>query len=187
MGRLDLLPDNISEPKDLVDAFRSRRPHGQLNEADRTVLQAPEFARGWNEIARAVRHGLSLEPKLRELVICAVGTLTGAQYEVAKHAPEFLAAGGSREQLDAIDDVDSAADNTAIFDAVERAALQLAIEMTRNIVVRDETFENVRQSLGSQKKVVELIGCISMYNMVARLLMALKIELTGPSPSVEST
>jgi alkylhydroperoxidase family enzyme len=176
MCRLEALPESISEPKELVAAFRSRRPDGQLNEVDRIVLHAPAFARGWNEIARAVRNDLSLDSKLRELVICAVGHLNGATYEVAKHGPEFLAAGGSPEQLEALNNIDAALENGELFDIDQRAALKLALEMTRDVIVNDETFEDARKCLGSSKKVVELVGCISMYNMVARLLVALKVQ-----------
>jgi alkylhydroperoxidase family enzyme len=183
MGRLELLPECVAEPKDLVEAFRSRRPNRQLNEADRTVLHAPAFARGWNAIARAVREELSLDPRLRELVICAVGSLNGARYEVVKHGLEFIAAGGSSEQLQAIEDVDSAARNVVLFDGVERAALKLAIEMTRHIRVSEETFAEVRHSMGSSQKILELVGCISMYNMVGRLLVALEIEPAAAQPN----
>ncbi len=37
---------------------------------------------------------LTLQPRLRELVICAVARLNGADYEFAQHAPEYRRAGG---------------------------------------------------------------------------------------------
>jgi alkylhydroperoxidase family enzyme len=174
--RLPFLPPDIVEPEKLVDAFRARRPGRELNEADRIVLHAPAFARGWNEIARAVRHELSLPPRLRELVICAVGALNGARYEVEKHAPVFLAAGGSPDQLQALANIDVAVDDAALFDGAERAALRLAIEMTRNVTVNDQTFSAVRAAFSDPGQTVELVGTIAMYNMVSRFLIALGIE-----------
>lgn len=174
--RLPLVPPDIAEPKQLVDSFRARRPGGILNEADRAILNAPAFARGWNEIARAVRHELTLPAALRELAICAVGMLNGAAYEVTKHAPVFLAAGGRQAQLDALADIDAAASDHALFDATERAALRLAIEMTRDVTVRDATYAAIADALSDDSHMVELIGTIAMYNMVSRVLVALDIE-----------
>lgn len=173
--RLPLVPPDIAEPGILVDAFRARREGGVLNEADRAILNAPAFARGWNEIARAVRHELSLSATLRELAICAVGMLNGAPYEVEKHAPVFLAAGGRQEQLDALSDIDAAAGNGTLFSVTERAALCLAIEMTRNVKVSDATYGAIAEALDNRTHLVELIGTIAMYNMVSRVLVALDI------------
>jgi alkylhydroperoxidase family enzyme len=174
--RLPLVPEDIAEPRALVEAFRARRPGGALNEADRVVLNAPAFARGWNELARAVRHELSLPPRLRELVICAVGVLNGARYEVEKHAPVFLSAGGSPAQLAALEDIAVASDDEALFDTIERSALRLAIQMTRDVAVEDAVFEAVRAALPDPEQIVELVGTIAMYNMVSRLLIALRID-----------
>lgn len=175
MPRIPYLPENVSEPADIVAAIRKRRG-GTLNEADRTMLKAPAFARGWNQIATTVRHELSLSAKLRELAICAVGMLNGAAYEVEKHAPEFYKAGGSKAQVDALSDVAAASRNTALYDAAERATLLLSLEMTRNIKVTDKTFEAVKAVLPSEQQVIELVGTIGFYNMIARVLVALEIE-----------
>lgn len=174
--RLPLVSPDITDPKWLVDAFRARRAGGILNEADRAILNAPAFARGWNEIARAVRHELTMPAALRELAICAVGVLNGAAYEVTKHAPVFLAAGGKQAQLNALADIDAAAMDDELFDATERAALRLAIEMTRNVTVGDATYAAIADALRDNAHLVELIGTIAMYNMVARVLVALHIE-----------
>jgi len=174
--RLPLVPEHIAEPAALVDAFRARREDRILNEADRAILNAPAFARGWNEIARAVRHELTLPAALRELVICAVGVLNGAAYEVERHAPVFLAAGGTREQLDALNEIDAAARDGALFSPTEQAALRLTIEMTRDVKVSDATFAAIARALDDRERLVEMIGTIAMYNMVSRVLVALAIE-----------
>ena len=176
MPRLPLLPDDLAEPRPLVEAFRARRPDGELNEADRVVLTAPAFARGWNEIAKAVRHELSLPPALRELVICAVGALNGAHYEIEKHGPVFLAAGGTANQLAALSDVAAATENAQLFDEIERAALRLGVEMTRDVTVSDAAFAAVRACMPDPAQIVELVGTIAMYNMVSRFLIALEID-----------
>lgn len=175
MPRLPYLPQDLSEPADIVSAIRKRRG-GKLNEADRITLYSPAFAQGWNAIALAVRQELSVSPKLRELAICSVGALNGADYEVDNHAPVFYAAGGKEAQVKALRNFEAAMKDTALFDASERATLRLTFEMTRNVAISDETFAAVRAVLPSPQQVVELVGTIAFYNMIARFLVALQVN-----------
>ncbi|MCB2025085.1 MAG: carboxymuconolactone decarboxylase family protein, partial [Ottowia sp.] len=89
------------QPKDLVDAILARRGGALLN-LDKALLWSEPLARGWNVYLKAVRTGLPTSRKLRELGICTVALLTGASYEYHHHAPDFLAAGGSQAELDAL-------------------------------------------------------------------------------------
>ena len=175
MPRIPYLPEDFAEPRDVTDSMRARRG-GRLNEADRTVLHAPRLARGWNIIARTVRHELGLPDKLRELVIIGIGVLNGSLFEVKKHAPEFLKGGGTQAQLQALERFEEASANVALFNELERAVMRLTIEMTRSVRVSDATFAAVQRLLGTNEAVVEMVGTIAMYNMVARFLVALQVE-----------
>lgn len=175
MSRTPFLPVDLAEPAGLVAAIRARRD-GRLNEADRMVLHAPAFARGWNELATAVRTELSLSDRLRALVICAVGVLNGADYQVAQHGPLFLKAGGAKAQLEALIRPEAAAEDTALFDVQERAALRLAVEMTRQVAVSDAAFAAAKAATADTRQLVELVGLISFYNMVSRFLVALEVD-----------
>lgn len=174
MPRLPYVPAEISEPSDLVAAIRARRG-GTLLNLDRMLLHSPRFAHGWNGFLREVRGGLSLDPKLRELAMCVVAVLNGAEYEFVHHAPEFIAAGGTQAQVEAMREPDRAMEDTALFGPMERAALALTVEMTREVRVGDATFAAVRESLGEQQT-VELVGVIAAYNMVSRFLVALGVD-----------
>ena len=176
--RLPYVPADLSEPSELVSAIRARRG-GTLLNLDRMLLHSPRFARGWNAFLGEVRGGLALDPKLRELAICAVAVLNDAEYEFVHHAPEFLKAGGSAEQLEALRDPDAAAGNAALFDARERATLALTLEMTRAVHVADARFDAVRALL-PQQELVELVGVVAAYNMVSRFLVALGV---APEPA----
>ena len=171
------LPDNdLAGPAELVNPIRARRTGGKLLNLDRILLHSPSFARGWNSMLGAIRNQLSLSPKLRELVIMAIGALNEADYEYAQHEPDFLKAGGTREQLGALADVPAALNNSKLFDEAERATLALTYEMTRNIAVADATMKRVRAML-PDRQVVELAGTIACYNMVSRFVVAIGIEL----------
>lgn len=176
MARIPYKPVDETEPADVVAAMRERRG-GQLNEADRMVLHAPAFARGFNLLMGAVRRELSLDADLRELAILGVGVLNGSRYEVAKHVPEYLKAGGRQEKLDALlGDMAAAAVNEALFTTPERMVLQLTLEMTRDVKVSDATFAAARDILPGDQQLVELVGVIASYNMASRILVAMDVE-----------
>jgi AhpD family alkylhydroperoxidase len=177
MSRVPYVSGERSENEsELVARIRARRG-GTLLNLDRMLLNSPSFAQGWNTHLGAVRRELLLDPKLRELAICAIAVLNGAHYELEQHTPEFLRAGGTAAQVAAIARFGSEAEDSANFDATERAVLQLTLEMTRNVQVSDSTFERVQSALSDTRHIVELVGVIATYNMVSRFLVALQVEL----------
>src|SRR6476661_6273510 len=88
-------------PEELVNAILERRG-GKLLNLDRALLWSEPLARGWNTYLKAVRSELGASRQFRELGICTVALLTGAHYEYHHHAPDFLAAGGTQAELDAL-------------------------------------------------------------------------------------
>jgi len=169
------LSDQQAGPPDLVQTIRTRRG-GKLLNLDRMLLHSANFAKGWNGMFAAIRNQLSLPAKLRETAIMAIGTLNHAEYEWAQHEKEYLAAGGTAEQLKALRNVDAAMRNSKLFDEAERATLALTTEMTRKINVSAPTMKRIRGVLPDQQ-VVELIGTVAGYNMVSRFVVATGVEL----------
>ena len=164
------LTDDKAGPPELVQAIKARRPAGQLWNLDRMLLHSPNFAKGWNGMFGAIRNQLALPGNLRELAIMAIGVMNKADYEWQAHEPEFLKAGGTKEQLAALKTLDPKP-----FNAAEKAALQLTIEMTRDVQPKQATIDAVRKLLPDDQ-VVELIGTIAGYNMVSRFLLATGVE-----------
>jgi alkylhydroperoxidase family enzyme len=175
MSRIPYAAPAPEAPKDLVDAILARRG-GHLLNLDRMLLRSPAFARGWNLFLGEVRNGLGLSPRLRELAICLVAVLNGADYEYHHHAPEFIKAGGDARQLAALRRIEHGVVDPALFDAGERAVVRLTLEMTRDVRTSDATFAATVDTLGNHQHVVELVGVIAAYNMVSRFLLALQIE-----------
>lgn len=174
MPRIAYQPADLAEPADLVGAIRARRG-GQLLHLDRMLLHSPPLAAGWSGFLKAVRTELTLDARLRELAMCVVAALNNAHYEFHHHAPEFLRAGGTPEQVEALRAPEKALQAPALFDEVSRAALRLTIEMTRDVAVSDAAFAAALAALG-ERGTVELVGVIATYNMVSRFLVALGIE-----------
>ena len=174
----DWTPALKPQPQDLVDAIAARRGGALLN-LDKALLWSEPIARSWNIFMRDVRTGLPTSRKLRELGICTVALLTGAHYEYHHHAPDFLAAGGTQAQLDALRAF-AAMDPPGVIsgdslDEVERLVVRFAAQMTRDVKVSDQVFAAMRANF-DETQMVELTTTIAAYNMVARILVALEIE-----------
>lgn len=173
----DWTPERKAQPQDLVDAILARRG-GTLLNLDRALLWSEPLARGWNTYLKAVRSELPTSRRLRELGICTVALLTGAHYEYHHHAPDFLAAGGTQAQLDALQAFVQAdprsTPEAACLDAVDRLVIRYAAQMTLDVKVSDAVFDGLRQHF-DETQIVELTSAIATYNMVARFLVALGI------------
>ena len=173
----DWTPERKPQPQDLVDAILARRG-GTLLNLDRALLWSEPLARGWNTYLKAVRTELPTSRKLRELGICTVALLTGASYEYRHHAPDFLKAGGTQAQLDALNAViktnPRAIPAHAALGPVETLVIRYAAQMTLDVTVSDELFSELRQHF-DETQIVELTSAIATYNMVARFLVALGI------------
>ncbi len=166
---------DILEPADLVAAIRTRRG-GTLLNLDRMLLYSPPFATGWNNFLSTVRNDLDIPAKLRELAICVIAILNEAEYEFIQHAAEFLKAGGTEDQLAALQQIDHPDSNSLLFNPQENAIIQLSMEMTRTVQVNETTMTAVKNVLQNDQHLVEIIGVIATYNMVSRYLVALGIE-----------
>ncbi len=163
---------------ELIEAILARRG-GQFINLDKALLWSEPLARGWNVYLKAVRSELGASRKLRELGICTVALLTGAEYEYKHHAPDFIAAGGSQAELDALaahlkqKPLEMPA-NSALS-AIESIVIQYAAQMTLQVKVQDEVFAALQKNFNTTE-IVELTSAIATYNMVARFLVALGVS-----------
>ena len=170
-------PDAAPRDPKLVEAILARRG-GKLINLDRALLWSEPLARGWNAYVGAVRRELAVDPRLKELAICVVARLTGAEYEFRHHWPEYVKAGG-RDELRARLDQPERAFTDPAFTPEERVAMRYAAAMTRDVRVPSELFAEVRRFF-DETGVVELTAAIATYNMVARILVALEVANDEP-------
>ena len=173
----DWTPKLKPQPQELVDAILARRG-GTLLNLDKALLWSEALARGWNQFLKAVRTDLPTSRRLRELGICSVALLTGADYEYHHHAPDFLAAGGTQAQLDALqaflrNDPRGLPSAPALAER-DRLVIRYAVQMTLDVKVSDALFDALRHHFDTTQ-IVELTSAIATYNMVARFLVALQV------------
>lgn len=175
MPRIPYVDAEVAEPAELIAAIRARRG-GDLYHLDRILLHSPPFAAGWNEFLGRVRRDLILPPRLMELAICVIAVLNGADYEFAHHEPLYAAAGAGRNQLDALRGLTNPEADLSAFNVEEQTVIKLTRELTLDTTIADPTFAAARECLDDDRQLVELVGVISAYNMVSRVLVAFDIE-----------
>jgi len=172
MARVPLLDDKTNpELSDLIGTLRAGR-RGTLINVYRLLLHSPALAESWFGHSNAVRWKTDLDGRLRELVIVRVASLLDADYIVNQHIPELTTPEGLGEaELAELPHWRMA----TCFSESERAALAYADMMTRDVVVSDKVFEELKDHF-NERQVVELTVLIGSYNMNARVLTALQID-----------
>ena len=173
MARVSLIYEqDHPEFAELVEKFRAGR-RGRMINIYRMLLNSPPLAESWFNHSNAVRWRTTLKGRLREMVIIRVGHLTRCDYILRQHVPSLaLADGLNMLECDALADWQS----TKFFDPGERAALAYADAMTRDISVPDAVFAPLKHHF-NDRQIVELTVLIGSYNMNARVLRALELDL----------
>ena len=166
-------PEAAPRDAQLLDAILKRRGGSFIN-LDLALLWSEPLARGWNAMLGAVRREFAVSPRLKELAICVVARITGADYEFTHHWPEYVKAGGREDLRGLLDDPDKRTGDPA-FDDDERLVIRYAIAMTRSVRVPESLFADLQRRF-SDAEVVELTAAIAAYNMVARFLVALEVD-----------
>jgi alkylhydroperoxidase family enzyme len=162
-------PD-ASRHQPLVARIKRKRG-GQLLKLYHMLLHSPPLAEGWLTFFTAVRQATGLPGRYRELAILRIAVLNGADYEFNAHAPIALDEGLPQAVLD---DLRAKRTPDALGDA-DRAVLEYADAMTRDVHVPDDVFAQVGKHL-NEREVVELTATIAAYNCVSRFLEALRID-----------
>jgi alkylhydroperoxidase family enzyme len=140
----------------------------------RLLAHSPRAARSLNTLARFIRDGSRLDPRLRQMAILQVGYITRSAYEFSHHVRISRDFGVSDDDIRAIAD-DTAGRPTAL-DPLATAVLCAAREMTRDLEISDETFDRLRRGLDSER-LTDLVLTIAFYNGLVRLLGAMQIDV----------
>jgi alkylhydroperoxidase family enzyme len=170
MARVDYPGTDSPDAQQMVEQVRQQRG-GRFPNLFHMQLYNPAVADGWLRLGTAVRYKSELDSPIRELAICLVARTTRAEYEWRAHRRLALEEGFSEAALDDILNW-----RNGQFDARQRAVLALTEALTRSVEVDDATFDAVRPFL-APRQIVELVTTVAYYNMVARFLVGLRIDL----------
>lgn len=163
-----IVPGTHPELASIEASIKAERGH--INLLYQVLLNSAPLAQGWEKLLTAVRNHNSMPADLREMVMVRVAVLNRAPFEIDAHLPLALKAGVSVEKAEALREK-ALGD---VFTPRERAALALTDAMTRDVQVPDAIFEPLRAHFDT-RALLELVATVAAYNMVSRLLEALRI------------
>lgn len=172
MARVRLI-EKEEAPPEVKELFQKIENNGaRILNLYKVAAHSPKVLPRLIKLGNSILGWMELPPKLREIVILRVAKLTGSEYERAQHVPVALEVGVSQKQLDSISDWK----NSAEFNDEERAILQYTDEVAQKVNVTDQTF-NVLKNLFSEQTIVELTMTVGYFEMIARLLVPLQVEV----------
>jgi alkylhydroperoxidase family enzyme len=173
MARVSLVEEkDHPELAELIGKIKSGR-RGTLLNLYKVLLHAPALAQTWLEHNSAVRWRTDIDGRLREIVIIRVALLANVPYAIRQHVPTLaLAEGMTQAECDALADWRRA----DLFGARERAALAYTDAVTRDVSAPDDVCAELARHF-SERQIVELTVLIATYNMQARVMNALAIDL----------
>jgi alkylhydroperoxidase family enzyme len=144
----------------------------------RVMAHAPEAMAGFVRFTTDLRADGALAQRDKELAILLVGQLTGAETIRAAHRRFARDAGVPAAKLEELGQWEA----SAAFSDAERAMLEYVTAVTGTIRVPEGTWRLVREHF-SDSQIAELTLVVACYNMVARFLEPLEIEV---DPGYES-
>jgi alkylhydroperoxidase family enzyme len=149
----------------IVARVQARRAPRPLQPLDLALLHSPPIADGWNSFLGAVRTQTSLADDVREIAICRVAVLNGANYEWEHHAPLARQGGVSEDgiKLLGIDErIGSLGDrNPGGLSEKQFAVVRYTDAMTRDVKVSQEVFDELKKHF-SDREVVEITTTVSL-------------------------
>jgi 4-carboxymuconolactone decarboxylase len=125
----------------------------------------------WLRFGNALLDPAGFDPRLRELAILRVATLTpGAEYEWTQHEAIARETGSSEDQLAALEagDIDA-------FDGDERLVLDLTEQVVRDAAPDDRTLAMFTARF-SPAELIHLLLVIGQYMMIGRVMATAALQ-----------
>lgn len=161
----------------IYDEIARTRPRTGVRGPFRPWLANPALADGAQRLGRAVRFGTSLGAQLTEVCILTVATHHASAVERQIHEEEARAVGVPDALIDALraGAPDPPFGAAGAAEAPRMAAAHaLARELLATSHVADGTYAAAAGALG-ERGVVELVGLVGYYSLVAYTLNALRL------------
>jgi alkylhydroperoxidase family enzyme len=140
----------------------------------RVLAHSPRAARSLNTLARFIRDGSRLDPRLRELAILQVAYLARSAWGYSHHIRIGREVGIHDEEIRAV--AEETAGRPTTLDPLAKTVLRAAREMTRDGVVSEPTFAALHAALDNER-LTDLMLTIAFYNGLVRLLATMRVDV----------
>jgi len=173
--RLPKLTDLSPRQQEISDRITSRR--GGTRGPFLVWLRSPELCEKVEALGAYCRFESSLDPRLRELSLLIAARHFDAQYSWNAHVGKAADLGVSRDGLAALAEHREPHFTSKDEDIVYR----FSSEILRDHFVSDAAFAEALAELGEQG-IVDLIGSLGNFSMLAMLLNACQVDLQDVEP-----
>jgi 4-carboxymuconolactone decarboxylase len=173
--RLPKLTDLSPRQQEISDRITSRR--GGTRGPFLVWLHSPELCEKVEALGAYCRFESSLDPRLRELSLLIAARHWDAQYSWNAHVGKAADLGVSRDSLTALAEHREPHFTSKDEDIVYRFSSQILGDH----FVSDVTFAEALAELGEQG-IVDLIGSLGNFSMLAMLLNACQVDLQAVEP-----
>jgi len=173
--RLPKLTDLSPRQQEISDRITSRR--GGTRGPFLVWLRSPELCEKVEALGAYCRFESSLDPRLRELSLLIAARHWDAQYSWNAHVGKAADLGVPRGSLAALAEHREPHFTSKDEDIVYR----FSSEILRDHFVSDATFAEALAELGEQG-IVDLIGSLGNFSMLAMLLNACQVDLQDVEP-----
>ena len=167
---------NVAQ-KSIFDAIIQSR--GSISGPFRIWLHSPEFAQRAQSLGEFARYKTSLKARQSELAILLTARHHNCQVEWSLHENFALEAGLDPLVIDGIREKTI----PEFPQPDEKAIYEFCTELLQQNFVQDSTFAAVRDHLDKQG-IVELVGIIGYYTLVAMTLNAFQVPLPDETPAL---
>ena len=140
-------------------------------------LRSPELCEKVEALGAYCRFESALDPRLRELSLLIAARCFDAPYSWNAHVNKAADLGVPRESLGAL----AAGREPEFSQHDEQVVYDFATQILRDHFVTDEAFAAALDTLGEQG-VVDLIGSLGNFSMLAMLLNACQVDLQDVPP-----
>lgn len=143
---------------------------GSLNGPFGVMLHAPAIGGALSSLGEAIRYRSSLDARLREIAILAVGATRRSGYEVWAHERVAASMGFSAEEISALTD-----GSWSSGDERESVVHQCAVVLAAGRDLPEELVQQLVSALG-ETGAVELVALVGYYCSLAMLLQSFQID-----------
>jgi 4-carboxymuconolactone decarboxylase len=173
--RLPALTDLSPRQQEISDRISARR--GGTRGPFLVWLRSPELCERVESLGAYCRFESNLPDPIRELSLLIAARNLDAQYSWNAHIGKAIDFGVSKDALQAL-----AENKTPEFsNADEQIAYQFSTEILKDHFVTDETFAAALDEFG-EAGLVDLIGCLGNFTMLAMLLNTFQVDLQKVDP-----
>ena len=180
--RLPTLTELSPRQQEISDRISARR--GGTRGPFLVWLRSPELAEKVEALGAYCRFESSLDTRLSELSLLIAARFRDAQYSWNAHVKKAIDAGVSADAIKALANL--AEPDFGQHD--EQVLYQFSKEILQDHFVSDETFAAALAEFG-EAGLVDLIGCLGNFSMLAMLLNTFQVDLQAvepPFPDVRS-